>query len=187
MNYLFIKRLMDILGALLSILCTLWLYIPVMILIKLDSPGAAIFGQWRVGKNEKLFRCYKFRTMVSTETDNKHKPNDEDERVTKVGKLLRRWSIDELPQFWNVLMGDMSLVGPRPELPYFVNSYQDWQHRRFEFKPGLTGWWQVNGRKQPMHNYIDEDIYYVENASLKLDIIILLRTTGAVLGGKGAC
>jgi lipopolysaccharide/colanic/teichoic acid biosynthesis glycosyltransferase len=187
MVYLLIKRVMDILGSLIWLIGTLWLYIPAMILIKLDSPGAVIFGQWRVGKNEKLFRCYKFRTMVSTETDNKHKPDEDDARVTRIGRYLRRWSVDELPQFWNILKGDMSLVGPRPELPYFVDSYADWQRRRFEFKPGLTGWWQVNGRKQPMHDHIDEDIYYIEHASLGLDIIILLRTVKAVLGGKGAC
>ncbi|MBN1537136.1 MAG: sugar transferase [Anaerolineales bacterium] len=185
-TYLFIKRTMDILGALVWLIGTSWLYIPVMILVKLDSTGPVIFGQWRVGKEEKLFRCYKFRTMISTETENKFKPNQRDERVTRIGKFLRRWSIDETPQIWNVLKGDMSLVGPRPELPYFVNSYQEWQRRRFAFKPGLTGWWQVNGRKQPMHDHIDEDIYYVENASIKLDILILLRTAGAVLGGKGA-
>jgi len=187
MFYLFIKRLMDILVSIIFLICTLWLYIPIIILIKLDSPGEAIFGQWRVGKGERLFRCYKFRTMISVDTGDISKPIQQDGRVTRIGKRLRRWSIDEWPQFWNILKGDMSLVGPRPELPDFVEQYQDWQKRRFEFKPGLTGWWQVNGRKQPMHDHIDEDIYYVDHASCKLDLLILFRTIGAVMGGQGAC
>jgi lipopolysaccharide/colanic/teichoic acid biosynthesis glycosyltransferase len=103
-----------------------------------------------------------------------------------LGWFLRRTSLDELPQFFNILRGEMSLVGPRPEQLPFLANYAVWQRQRFTVKPGLTGWWQVNGRKQPMHEHIDEDIYYVEHQSLWLDLIILWRTLGAVLGGKGA-
>lgn len=114
------------------------------------------------------------------------KPGPNDDRVTRVGRFLRRTSLDELPQCFNILRGEMSLVGPRPEQLVFAARYLDWQRRRFTVKPGLTGWWQVNGRKQPMYEHIDEDIYYVEHCSLWLDFIILCRTVQAVLSGKGA-
>jgi lipopolysaccharide/colanic/teichoic acid biosynthesis glycosyltransferase len=114
------------------------------------------------------------------------KPTQDDERVTRVGRFLRRTSLDEFPQFYNVLRGDMSLVGPRPEQVPLAVSYEPWQRRRFAVKPGLTGWWQVNGRKQPMYEHIEYDIYYVEHRSLQLDLIILLRTAGALISGEGA-
>jgi lipopolysaccharide/colanic/teichoic acid biosynthesis glycosyltransferase len=103
-----------------------------------------------------------------------------------VGRWLRRTSLDEFPQFCNVLRGEMSLVGPRPEQVPLADHYQAWQKRRFTVKPGLTGWWQVNGRKQPMYEHIEYDIYYVEHRSLRLDMIILWRTIGAILSGEGA-
>ena len=106
--------------------------------------------------------------------------------MTWLGRFLRRSSIDELPQLVNVILGEMSLVGPRPEQPFLVGRYEPWQRDRLAVKPGLTGWWQVNGRKQPMHDYVTEDLYYIRNWSLWLDIYILTRTLRAVLKGEGA-
>jgi lipopolysaccharide/colanic/teichoic acid biosynthesis glycosyltransferase len=141
----------------------------------------------------------KFRTMqagaeslqpqVNVETadgQTVHKqPNDP--RVTRLGRWLRRYSLDELPQLWNVLIGEMSLVGPRPEMPWLVDRYDSWQRKRFAVPQGLTGWWQINGRSdRPMHLSTEDDLYYVYNYSPWLDILILLRTPLAVLSGKGA-
>ncbi len=115
-----------------------------------------------------------------------HKRVD-DPRVTRVGRFLRRFSFDELPQLINVIKGDMSLVGPRPEIPWLVDRYESWQRKRFAVPQGITGWWQINGRSEkPMHLNTDDDLYYVYNYSLWLDIQILLRTPLAVLQGKGA-
>ena len=186
MLYQIAKRFMDIIGALLGLLFTALMYLPMAVAIKLDSPGPVIFAQERLGKDLQHFKCYKFRTMYWNGTSYGKKPGQNDERVTRVGRFLRRTSFDELPQFFNILRGEMSLVGPRPEQLPFLAHYTVWQRQRFVVKPGLTGWWQVNGRKQPMHEHIDEDIYYVEHRSLWLDLIILWRTCGAVVGGKGA-
>jgi lipopolysaccharide/colanic/teichoic acid biosynthesis glycosyltransferase len=113
--------------------------------------------------------------------------SDRDPRVTPVGGFLRRTSLDELPQLFNVVKGDMSLVGPRPELPYLVEKYQLWQRKRFAIPPGMTGWWQISGRSdKPMHLNTEDDLYYVQNYSLLLDIFILIKTFGIVLSGKGA-
>jgi lipopolysaccharide/colanic/teichoic acid biosynthesis glycosyltransferase len=184
--YPVVKRLMDLVGACLGLLFTSLLFIPIALVIILDSPGAVLFVQERVGKDLKQFKCYKFRTMILNASKNGLKPIPNDERVTRVGRFLRRTSLDELPQFFNILRGEMSLVGPRPEQIPFLDHYSAWQRERFTVKPGLTGWWQVNGRKQPMHEHIDEDIYYVEHGSFWLDVTILWQTFGAVLGGKGA-
>jgi len=186
MLYQIAKRFMDITGALLGLLFTALLYLPIMAAIKLDSPGPVIFAQERLGKDLQHFKCFKFRTMHMNSHRNGLKPASNDERVTRVGRFLRRTSLDELPQFFNILRGEMSLVGPRPEQLPFLDHYTVWQRKRFVVNPGLTGWWQVNGRKQPMYEHIDEDIYYVEHRSLRLDLVILWRTLGAVLGGKGA-
>jgi lipopolysaccharide/colanic/teichoic acid biosynthesis glycosyltransferase len=186
MLYQIAKRFMDIIGALLGLLFTALTYLPMAVAIKLDSPGTVIFAQKRVGKDLRHFKCYKFRTMYLNSSGHGRKPGPNDERVTRVGRFLRRTSLDELPQFFNILRGEMSLVGPRPEQLPFLAHYTVWQRQRFVIKPGLTGWWQVNGRKQPMHEHIDEDIYYVEHRSLWLDLIILWRTWGAVLDGDGA-
>ncbi|HEY3291645.1 MAG TPA: sugar transferase, partial [Anaerolineae bacterium] len=111
----------------------------------------------------------------------------DDPRVTRAGRVLRRYSLDELPQLLNVLRGQMSLVGPRPELPWLVDAYEPWQRHRFAVPPGMTGWWQVNGRSdRPMHQNVEDDLYYIRNYSLWLDVAILLRTIPAVLSGKGA-
>jgi lipopolysaccharide/colanic/teichoic acid biosynthesis glycosyltransferase len=181
-----VKRWMDVAGSLAGLAVTGLLYLPIAVAIKVDSPGPVVYSQERVGKDERPFKVYKFRTMHVDSCGHGLKPGPEDERVTRVGRFLRRSSLDELPQFLNVFRGEMSLVGPRPEQWAFKAHYQDWQRRRFEVKPGLTGWWQVNGRKQPMHQHIDEDIYYVDHYCLSLDLKILLRTFMAVLNGHGA-
>ena len=194
-----IKRIFDLVVASASLL-VLW---PVMLVaaiaIKLDSPGPIILKQERVGENGRLFHVYKFRSMVEdadkrldevlqqTE-DGKiiHKHKD-DPRVTRVGRILRRTSIDELPQLFNVLKGEMSMVGPRPELPFIVARYESWQHKRFAVPPGITGWWQVSGRSdKPMHLHTEDDLYYINHYSPLLDLQILWRTLGVVLKGKGA-
>ena len=184
--YLGLKRLLDIAGSLAGLLVTAVLSVPIAIAIKHDSVGPVIFSQDRVGKDERIFRMHKYRTMYWNSPVNGAKPSPNDKRVTTVGRFLRRTSMDELPQFYDVLRGDMSLVGPRPEQVPFLAQYQAWQRVRFTVKPGLTGWWQVNGRKQPMHDHIDEDIFYVKHQSPWLDAIILMRTLGAILRGDGA-
>jgi lipopolysaccharide/colanic/teichoic acid biosynthesis glycosyltransferase len=184
--YNIVKRAMDIIGAIIGLLFTALLYTPIAIAIKLDSPGATVFAQDRIGKDEKIFKIFKFRTMYTNSHFCRLKPSPNDDRTTRVGQFLRRTSLDELPQFYNVLRGEMSLVGPRPEQLPFAMQYTTWQRRRFTVKPGLTGWWQVNGRKQPMYEHIEYDIYYIEHRSLQLDIVILWHTLGAVLTGEGA-
>lgn len=193
------KRVFDlVVGSLLTLLA-LPLMLVIAIAVKLDSRGPIIFCQKRVGENGRLFGMFKFRSMVrdaeklqphvnqvDQEGNLVHKVVD-DPRVTRVGRFIRRWSLDELPQFFNVLKGDISLVGPRPELPWLVESYEPWQRKRFAVPQGITGWWQVNGRSDKMmHLHTDEDLYYVQNYSLWLDIYILLKTPWVVLRGKGA-
>lgn len=192
-----IKRLFDLLLATLLFLAVLPVMIVVGVAIWLDSPGNIFFKQQRVGENGQIFRMYKFRTMipnaeavqmafVGTEGKMVHKRPD-DPRVTRIGRFLRRTSLDELPQLLNVIKGDMSLVGPRPELPWLMSQYEPWQRKRFAVPQGMTGWWQVNGRAdKPMHLYADDDLYYVQNYSLWMDIYILLKTPWVVMRGKGA-
>ena len=167
--------------------------------IRLDSPGPILFRQKRAGENGRLFEMIKFRTMVQDaegmrglveQTDEnghvQHKQPD-DPRVTRVGRFLRRTSLDELPQIFNVLKGEMSLVGPRPELPYLVENYEPWQRKRFAVPQGMTGWWQINGRSEKtMHLHTEEDLFYVQHYSLWLDLSILFKTIWAILSGKGA-
>jgi exopolysaccharide biosynthesis polyprenyl glycosylphosphotransferase len=165
--------------------------------IRLDSSGPAFFSQSRVGENGRLFEMYKLRTMRAWDSSSEAQPGDQgeaslhkvrrDPRVTRVGSFLRRYSLDELPQLINVLKGDMSLVGPRPELPWLVDRYQSWQRKRFAVPQGITGWWQINGRSdRPMHLHTEDDLYYVYNYSILLDLWILMRTPFAVIRGKGA-
>ncbi|HET8626077.1 MAG TPA: sugar transferase, partial [Thermomicrobiales bacterium] len=159
--------------------------------IKLDSRGPVFYRAARIGEDGRPFTMYKFRTMVAGADGHPHargpgKTHD-DPRITRVGRWLRRTSVDELPQLWNVLRGEMSLVGPRPEQPFIVAGYEPWQRRRMHIRPGMTGWWQVNGRSEyPMHLHTDFDLYYLENYSLLLDLRILGRTLGAVITGRGA-
>ena len=186
MLYPILKRSMDIIGGLIGLLVTGLLYIPIGIAIKLDSPGPVLFAQDRVGRDEAIVRIYKFRTMHLDAANGYAKPLVDDTRVTHLGRLLRHSSLDEFPQFYNVLRGDMSLVGPRPEQLPLAAHYDGWQRRRFAVKPGLTGWWQVNGRPQPMYEHVAYDIYYVDHRCTRLDLIILLRTLRAILSGEGA-
>lgn len=193
-----VKRLFDFLGASALILCTWPLMLLIALLIKRDSPGPVIFKQKRVGENGRLFWIYKFRTMVrdaeargpQVRYDAAGRPlykHANDPRITPLGHFLRRSSLDELPQFFNVLKGEMSLVGPRPEMPLIAETYEPWQRQRFAVPPGLTGWWQVSGRSQlPMHLNTNLDLYYIRNYSLWLDLKILWMTPGTVLRRKGA-
>jgi exopolysaccharide biosynthesis polyprenyl glycosylphosphotransferase len=147
-----------------------------------------LFVQERVGRGGRRFRMYKFRTLRDDAEPYAVAPTaSDDRRITPYGRWLRATSIDELPQLWNVLQGDMSLVGPRPEMPFIVDQYDDWQRRRLGVKPGITGLWQILGRKDlPMHANLQYDFYYIRNRSLVLDASILLRTIGAVASRKGA-
>ena len=184
--YVVTKRALDILGATIGLCLTGLLYVPLAIAIKLDSPGPVFFSHERLGEHERRFKLLKFRTMHLELGPYGPKPTANDDRVTRVGRFLRRTSLDELPQFYNVLRGEMSLVGPRPEQLPFMVYYRGAERRRFEVKPGLTGWWQVNGRPQPMYEHGEYDLYYVEHRSLRLDLLILLRTAKAVISGEGA-
>ena len=194
-----LKRVFDLIFGILVQIVVLPLSAVIAIAIKLDSPGPAIFKQQRVGENGQLFWMYKFRSMVQDADAHLvdvmchdgnghmvHKRPD-DPRVTRVGRISRKFSMDELPQFFNVLKGDMSVVGPRPELPVLVEQYEPWQRVRFAVPQGITGWWQVNGRSdKPMHLNTEDDIYYVRHFSLLLDIQIILKTVWVMLRGKGA-
>ncbi len=183
-----LKRAMDIGGA----LCGLLLAAPIALWcaarIRATSAGPAIFTHERVGRNGRIFRMVKFRTMHRGTAASAVAPRAEsDSRVTEYGRWLRATSLDELPQLINVLRGEMSLVGPRPEMPFIVESYHEWQRRRLAVKPGITGLWQILGRKDlPMHENLQYDFYYIRNRSLSLDLSILLRTVGAVLSRRGA-
>jgi exopolysaccharide biosynthesis polyprenyl glycosylphosphotransferase len=193
------KRAFDLVVVALSLPVVLPLTGLIALLIKVDDKGPVFYNPQRVGENGHLFRMFKFRTMVVDaeelqrlveKEDDKgrlvHKHRD-DPRVTRVGHFLRKTSLDELPQVYNVLKGEMSLVGPRPEMPYLVEKYEPWQRKRFAVPQGLTGWWQVNGRSdKPMHLHTEDDIYYVQHYSLWKDIEILIRTVGVVFRGKGA-
>jgi exopolysaccharide biosynthesis polyprenyl glycosylphosphotransferase len=194
-----IKRLFDVIvsSLLLILLCPLLLLIAV--LIRLDSAGPVILRQERIGENARPFKVFKFRSMVNNAEarlpEVVRQTNDgaidykrrDDPRVTRVGRFLRRFSLDELPQFWNVLRGEMSVVGPRPEMPWLVERYELWQWQRFAVPPGLTGWWQINGRSdRPMHLNVDDDLYYIQNYSFWLDWQILLKTVVVILKGQGA-
>ncbi len=195
------KRAVDVVGALLAIVLLLIPGMIIAILVKLSSPGPVFYSSERIGKGGRPFRMYKFRTM---------RPNDgaehiqkaqerlkqglhmgkveDDPRITPIGKVLRKYSIDELPQIVNVLTGDMSFVGPRPCLAYEMESFDDWHKRRFMVLPGLTGLWQVTGRQLPnlgLHDAMILDVFYADNFTIWLDIKILLRTIPVVLFGRG--
>jgi exopolysaccharide biosynthesis polyprenyl glycosylphosphotransferase len=187
---LVIKRVVDVVAAAFMIAVLSPAMLIIALVIRLTSPGPAIFKQLRVGQYHRLFVVYKFRTMYSGETaiptERVHKVRG-DPRVTPIGRLLRRASLDELPQLFNVLKGDMSLVGPRPELPEISKRYQPWQYGRLLVPQGITGWWQVNGRgERILHEHTEDDIYYVRNFSLLLDAKITLMTLRAIITGRGA-
>lgn len=193
------KRAADVLIAGLGLLILSPLLLIIAILIRLDSPGLAIFSQQRVGRDGKLFSVYKFRSMVEDADQIKDEMRHlneaegpmfkirDDPRRTRMGRFLRRTSLDELPQLWNVLRGDMSLIGPRPALPEEVAEYAEWHRRRLAATPGITGLWQISGRSDlPFDEMALLDIYYIENWSPWMDTSILLRTLPIVLFGNGA-
>jgi lipopolysaccharide/colanic/teichoic acid biosynthesis glycosyltransferase len=185
-TYLLLKRGFDLAFSPLALVLAAPLMFVIAVAIKLDSKGPALLKQERIGKGGVPFGMYKFRTMVNESSPLGPKPLSlDDRRITRVGRFLRRSSLDELPQLVNVLKGDMSLVGPRPELPFLVARYEPWQRKRLDVLPGITGWWQVSGRKQPMHDHVDYDLYYVYNQSFRLDLIILCKTLFAVISGEG--
>ena len=207
-----LKRMIDIMGSLVGIMLSLPVIFFTAITVKTTSPGPIIFKQTRMGMKGNRFAFYKFRSMYSNSDDQVHRQYvtdliqgnlkkinqgsgakpiykmKTDPRITKVGRILRKTSIDELPQFFNVLKGDMSLVGPRPPLPYEVEKYEPWHLRRIlEVKPGITGLWQVDGRSQTSFNdMVRMDMRYVRNWSLWLDVEILLKTVKAVVHSNGA-
>lgn len=187
------KRAFDVLLVLASLPITLTVAALCALAIWAQDGKAVLLAQPRVGENGRLFTMYKFRTMkvnsgkLKIEGDGFLHKRIDDPRVTPVGRFLRRTSLDELPQLINVFKGEMSLVGPRPELPELVERYQLWQRKRFAVPQGMTGWWQVNGRSdKPMHLHTEDDLYYVQNYSIGLDLLILLKTFWTVLSGRGA-
>jgi len=195
-----LKRIVDVIASLFALILLSPLLLMTCLLIKLDSKGSILFKQKRVGLHGKSFWIWKFRSMIADaeELQTKLESNNEmsngvifkmkkDPRITRVGALLRKTSIDELPQLYNVLKGEMSLVGPRPSLPQEVNKYQRSDYRRLEAVPGITCEWQVNGRSQiPFEQQVELDIHYIRNKSLWFDLILLLKTIPAVLSARGA-
>jgi exopolysaccharide biosynthesis polyprenyl glycosylphosphotransferase len=195
----FVKRAIDVVIAGLGLILAAPLMLLMAVMIKMESPGPVLFKQERVGKDGQLFTIYKFRSMVEdaearkeslqalNEADGPLFKIKDDPRLTRLGRWLRRWSFDELPQLYNVLNGDMSLIGPRPALPGEVENYQEWHKRRLEMAPGLTGLSQVSGRSQLTFDEMALlDIYYIENWSPGLDTKILLQTIPKVILGQGA-
>ena len=194
-----LKRVLDVIVSAIGIALVLPLCAVIGVLIAGDSPGPILFRQERVGRDGRTFNMLKFRSMVATATDDLAGLLDRNEgfgvlfkmkndpRVTRVGRVLRKYSLDELPQLWNILKGDMSLVGPRPPLPSEVREYEEHVGRRLYIKPGLTGMWQVNGRSDlSWHESVRLDLYYVENWSLIGDLVILWRTFKVLTHPVGA-
>jgi lipopolysaccharide/colanic/teichoic acid biosynthesis glycosyltransferase len=198
--YLASKRTLDILGALFGIVFLLPVLILVALFIKLEDPkGPVLFKQQRIGKNGKPFNMYKFRSMVSNAEELLEKLLDknevsglmfkikEDPRITKVGKIIRKTSLDELPQLFNVLKGEMSLVGPRPPLPREVKEYNLFHWKRLEVTPGCTGLWQVSGRNHVgFEEMVELDIQYIQNRSMVYDMKIILLTLKVLFGSDNA-
>jgi exopolysaccharide biosynthesis polyprenyl glycosylphosphotransferase len=193
------KRAIDLAFSGAFLLAFSWLYGLIALLIKITSPGPVLFRQERVGMNGRRFTFYKFRSMVVdadrrkaelqhlNEMDGPVFKIRNDPRVTRVGRFLRKFSLDELPQMWNVLRGDMSLVGPRPPVPAEVEKYESWARRRLSVRPGLTCLWQVSGRNSiNFQQWMELDLEYIDNWTLGLDLKILLKTVPAVLAGRGA-
>ncbi len=183
-----LKRALDLLIAAPGALITAPVIALLALLIRLESPGYPIYTQTRVGKDGREFQIYKLRTMVSgAEFVGAGLAIQEgDDRITRVGNLLRRYSLDELPNLWNVLRGEMSIVGPRPTIPVQVSQYTERQFGRLRVKPGITGWAQVNGRAAlPWTERIELDLWYVEHQSLRLDLSILGRTVQLLRSGHG--
>jgi exopolysaccharide biosynthesis polyprenyl glycosylphosphotransferase len=193
------KRAFDVALSTVGLLVLAPVFLVIASAIKLTSPGPVFFRQQRVGLQRRPFTLLKFRTMVAdaelllaglltrNEADGPLFKLRHDPRITRVGRWLRRYSLDELPQLWNVLCGDMSLVGPRPPLPSEVAHYEDWQLDRLEVRPGLTGLWQVSGRSDlSFDEYVRLDLFYIENWSLAYDLIMVIKTIPMLLKAKGA-
>jgi lipopolysaccharide/colanic/teichoic acid biosynthesis glycosyltransferase len=181
-----VNRVLDVAGASLGLALTSPLLAASALAVKLEDRGPVLYRQRRVGKDGEEFELLKLRTMiVGAETRGAGLAvNKGDPRITRVGRLLRRLSLDELPQLWNVVRGEMSLIGPRPTLAYQVERYTDRQRRRLEVKPGITGWAQIHGRAAlPWEERIELDVWYVEHRSPGIDLRILLRTPLALFGG----
>ena len=198
--YRFLKRLTDIIGALIGLILASPILLVVGIIIKLESKGPIVFSQTRVGLDGREFKMYKLRSMVVNAEELKKKLEAQNEmsgpmfkikddpRITKVGKFIRKTSIDELPQLVNVLKGDMSLVGPRPSLPKEVQKFEGWMLKRLEVKPGLTCYWQVMGRNNiEFEEWMELDVKYVRERSLWLDIKLIFKTFFVLFGDKNAC
>ena len=198
--YLFFKRAMDIIGSLCGIILLSPLLIIVALAIKIEDPkGSVFFSQKRCGKDNKLFPMYKFRSMVSNAEElleelMEHNEMDgpvfkikEDPRITRVGKFIRKTSIDELPQLFNILRGDMSIVGPRPAIPHEVAEYSHYHKQRLLVKPGLTCIWQVSGRNSiGFEEWMDMDLEYIEKRNLWMDIKLIFKTVGVLFGDEHA-
>jgi exopolysaccharide biosynthesis polyprenyl glycosylphosphotransferase len=193
------KRACDVAISALGLLVLLPLFAAVAVAVKATSKGPVVFRQERVGLRGRPFTLLKFRTMVAgadrlldelrgrNEADGPLFKLRKDPRVTRVGAILRRYSIDELPQLWNVLKGEMSLVGPRPPLAGEVALYEEWQHDRLEVRPGITGLWQVSGRSElSFEDYVRLDLFYVENWSIAYDLFILSKTVPLLVSTRGA-
>jgi exopolysaccharide biosynthesis polyprenyl glycosylphosphotransferase len=194
-----LKRVLDIVFSALALILLSPLLLAIAIAVRLDSPGPIFYASERIGKKGRVFRCVKFRTMVRdaerrraevmhmNERDGILFKISNDPRITRVGRLLRKYSLDELPQFFNVLRGDMSVVGPRPPIASEVKEYKLSHLRRLDVTPGITGLWQVQGRRDPsFDSYVSLDMTYIENWSIGLDIKIILRTIGVVIAGTGS-
>jgi lipopolysaccharide/colanic/teichoic acid biosynthesis glycosyltransferase len=183
-----IKRSCDVVGSLFLLTVLSPLFILMAIVIKLDSPGPVLFRHYRVGKGGKEFLLWKFRSMKVNVPKYAVSPQSAtDGRLTRIGRLIRRLSIDEIPQLINVLKGEMSLVGPRPEMPFIVESYRAVEYVRFAVRPGITGLWQISpARAFPIHENLQYDFHYIHNQNLALDCAIILRTISAVIHGIGA-
>ena len=194
------KRVIDIFGSLIGLTLLSPLFLVVAILMKKDEPhGPIFFSQTRIGKNGKPFKMYKFRSMCvdaedklselleQNEVEGAMFKMKEDPRITKVGKVIRKFSIDELPQLWNVLIGEMSLVGPRPPLVREVAVYAEYDKQRLLVKPGCTGLWQVSGRNEVgFDEMVELDLSYIRNMSIKNDLIIMVKTVGVMFKPNGA-
>lgn len=198
-NRLFAKRIIDVLLSVIALPAAVAIVPIVALFIKLDSKGPVLFAQKRIGRNGKPFTMYKFRSMYRdadkmveglgdmNEASGPVFKMKKDPRITKVGGVLRRTSIDEIPQIINVLKGEMSVVGPRPALPCEVEKYSDFERRRLEVKPGVTCLWQVQGRSNiPFKEWVKLDIEYIDNQSIWMDFKIILKTVPAVIKGSGA-
>lgn len=182
------KRIFDVILSIILLILTLPLWLIAVFLIAAEDGFPTIIRLKRVGYKGRVFLIYKFRTMKKGTDKNANAPRSKnDNRITNVGQILRKTSMDELPQLINILLGNMSMVGPRPEIPKIVDKYSKWQKLRLVTKPGLTGLWQILGRKDlPLHENIEYDFYYINNQSLLMDLIIVIKTIPVVLIGRGA-